>query len=71
MEINTDRPVQCKVYTTEDGRAIIEQSGSSIVLFSADQILAVIEALHACYDYCAAWKPSTQDQGVIAPEIQP
>lgn len=46
-----------KVYTTEHGHAVIEQSNNSISL-RADQILAVINELHACYDYCAAWKES-------------
>jgi len=47
-----------KIYTTSDGRVAIEQSTESVVL-SADQILRVIKELHACYDYCAAWKEPT------------
>jgi hypothetical protein len=48
-----------KVYTTADGRVTIEQSSESIVVLSADQIVKVIKELHACYDYCAAWKEPT------------
>jgi len=48
-----------KVYTTPDGRVAIEQSTQSIVMLSSDQILQVIKELHACYDYCAAWKEPT------------
>lgn len=50
-------PTPTRVYTTADGRAVIEQSEGSVVL-SSSQILAVINELHACYDYCAAWKES-------------
>lgn len=57
--LDTDRSMCLKVYTTEDGHAVIEQSNNSISL-RADQILAVINELHACYDYCAAWKESAQ-----------
>jgi hypothetical protein len=48
-----------KVYTTPDGRVVIEHSTESIVVLSGDQILRVISELHACYDYCAAWKEPT------------
>jgi hypothetical protein len=48
-----------KVYTMPNGRVAIEQSTQSVVVLSADQILRVIKELHACYDYCAAWKEST------------
>ena len=58
--LDTARSVFLKVYTTEDGRAVIEQSNNSISL-RADQILAVINELHACYDYCAAWKDSLRE----------
>ena len=52
----TDHPLTPKVYTTPDGRTIIEQSSDSVVVLSAEQILTVIKQLHVCYDYCAAWK---------------
>ena len=58
-----------RVYTTEDGRAVIEQSTGSVELQSAEQILSVIEQLHACYDYCAAWKESTQENRTAVNEI--
>ena len=48
--------------TTKDGRAVIEQSNGAVVVLSSDQILFVIEQLHACYDYCAAWKEPTREQ---------
>jgi hypothetical protein len=59
-------PMQIKVRTTNDGRAVIEQSKTSVVL-SADQILTTINALHACYDYCAAWKvpPEQPDRAIV------
>jgi hypothetical protein len=59
MSSNIDGKVQPKVYMTKDGCVAIEQSEGSVVLLSADQILAVIEELHVCYDYCAAWKQSS------------
>jgi hypothetical protein len=48
-----------KVYTTPEGRVAIEQSADSVVLLSPEQILKVIQELHACYDYCAVWKESS------------
>lgn len=60
--------IPTKVYATGDGCAVIEQSQGSVVLLSAEQILTVIGELHACYDYCAAWKQSAQDpeQAVVS-----
>lgn len=60
--VATEGSIPVKVYTTGDGRAVIEQSQGSAVMLSADQILSVIAELHACYDYCAAWNDT---------EIQP
>ena len=54
-DADTDVSMQTRVYTTPDRRVIIEQSSSSIVL-SSEQILSIINQLHVCYDYCAAWK---------------
>lgn len=72
MDTDIDGPIPTKVYTTKDGRAVIEQSKTSLVLLSADQILAIVNELHACYDYCAAWKQPTQEQGrAVVTEIQP
>jgi len=48
--------IDTKVYTTCLGHAVIEQASGSVVLSSAEQILAVIRQLHTCYDYCASWK---------------
>lgn len=47
---------QTKVYMTQDGRAVIEQSKDAVVVLTSEQILTVIKELHVCYDYCAAWK---------------
>lgn len=64
--------IPTKVYTTKDGRAVIEQSANSVVLLSADQILTVIHDLRACYDYCAAWKEPTQEPDrAVTTETQP
>lgn len=71
MSADTDVRIHTKVQSTSDGRAVIEQSNSSVVL-SADQILTVINELQACYDYCAAWKQPAQEQdSSIVTEIQP
>lgn len=56
--VGTGGHIPTKVYTTGDGRAVIAQSTNSVVILTADQILNVIAELHACYDYCAAWKES-------------
>jgi hypothetical protein len=61
MATDIEGSIHTKIYTTPDGRVTIEQAESSVVTLSADQILAVIHQLHACYDYCAAWKEPTQD----------
>jgi len=62
MSVDTDGPIHTKVYATTDGRTVIEQSTSTVVFQSAEQILAVIKELRACYDYCAAWKESTNEK---------
>jgi hypothetical protein len=60
MGDETRHPISTKVYTTIDGRAVIEQTQGSVVLFSAEEILTVIKELHVCYDYCAAWKEASE-----------
>lgn len=71
MSIEIDSVNHTKVYTTAEGHTVIEQAQGSVV-FSADQIQAVIKQLHACYDYCALWKESMPVQGrPSATEIQP
>jgi hypothetical protein len=58
--------VPTRVYTTIDGRTVIEQSDDAVVTLTAEQILIVISELRACYDYCAAWKqspPQSTDAG--------
>lgn len=47
--------------TTKHDSTGIEQSMVSVGVSSSDQILTVIEQLHACYDYCAVWKEPTQE----------
>jgi hypothetical protein len=68
MDANIDDSERTRVFTTKDGRAVIEQSGNSIGL-SADEILAVIKKLHLCYDYCAAWKETMSDDTVVDAEV--
>jgi hypothetical protein len=58
---NTDTSTDIKVYTTAEGRAIIEQASGSVVVLEAEQILTVIKQLHVCYDYCAVWKQAEQE----------
>lgn len=63
MNTHLDQPIHTKVYTADDGRAVIEQPGGSTVRLSAEEILMVIQELRVCYDYCAAWKePATEDK---------
>lgn len=71
MTAQIDRRTATKVYATTDGYAVIEQSNRATVVLAADQILAVIDELHACYDYCAAWKQPGQEQGRATTERQP
>lgn len=58
---NSDSSNDIKVYTTPEGRAVIEQASGSVVVLDAEQILAVIKQLHVCYDYCAVWKQTEQE----------
>jgi hypothetical protein len=58
MSATPDDSTQPKIYTTPDGRVVIEQSTDAMVVLPADQILRIIKELHTCYDYCAAWKES-------------
>ena len=62
MNIMLPDPTQPRVYTTQDGRAAIQQSTTAVVLLSAEQILTVINELRECYDYCAAWKDEASPQ---------
>lgn len=60
MSANSDIVQDVKVYTTVEGRAIIEQASGTVVL-ETEQIQTVIRQLHACYDYCAVWKQTAQE----------
>lgn len=60
MSADTDGQQDVRVYTTAEGRAVIEQSSGTVVL-GAEQILTAIKQLHACYDYCAVWKQPAQE----------
>jgi hypothetical protein len=62
--------IDTKVYTRPNGRAVIEQSDGSSVVLSAEQIVAVINDLRACYDYCAAWKEQADDETLSPTERQ-
>jgi hypothetical protein len=69
MSADIDAAVHTKVYTTADGRVTIEQPDNSIVLTSAEEILAVIKELNVCYDYCAAWKEVPSDDSAVHTKI--
>jgi hypothetical protein len=60
--VDTAGHILTRVYTTPDGRTVIEQSSDAVVTLTAEQILKVISELRACYDYCAAWKQSRPEQ---------
>lgn len=60
MSDATGQPIPTRIYTTIDGRTVIEQPHGSVVLISAEQIGAVISELHVCYDYCATWKEPSE-----------
>jgi hypothetical protein len=62
MSIDISSAAHTRFYTTQEGHAVIEQSQSAVVLTSPEQILTVINNLHACYDYCAAWKQPIQER---------
>lgn len=66
MHRNHEASKHLAVYTTKDGRAVIEQLGGSVVLTS-EQILTVIRELKMCYDYCAAWKDPPGLGGTVSP----
>jgi len=58
-DADADVSTHTKIYTTPDRCVIIEQSDNAIVL-SSEQLLTVINELHVCYDYSAAWKEAPQ-----------
>ncbi len=60
MSNESGKQIATRVYTTIEGRAVIEQPQGSIVLYNSEQILEVIRELHTCYDYCAAWKDPSE-----------
>jgi len=62
MNADTGAAIHTQVYTSPNGRAVIEQSDGRCVVLSAEQIVAVINDLRACYDYCAAWKEQADDE---------
>lgn len=68
--MNTDIEASTRVYTTTDGRAVVEQADGNAVVLAAEQILTVIAQLHACYDYCAAWKAPLPEQDETTSEAQ-
>jgi hypothetical protein len=70
MNTATEGRIDVTVRTNVHGRAVIEQSNGACVVLSPDQILSVIEQLHVCYDYCAAWKAPMNTQDPTATEIQ-
>jgi hypothetical protein len=71
MSNDVEGAMPTRVYATDDGHAVIEQSQGSVVPISAEQILAVVNELHACYDYCAAWKDATHERDLSTTEMKP
>jgi hypothetical protein len=65
MKIEDEGRIETRIYTRPDKRTVIEQATGSAVVLSAEQIMAVIDQLHACYDYCAAWKEPTQQSDEV------
>jgi hypothetical protein len=56
---------------TSAARAVVQESKTSVVAMSPEQILTVIEQMHVCYDYCAVWKePAQQQKGAGDVEAQ-
>ena len=50
---------ETEIYPTDDGLLAIEQAHDTVVVLSADQLLAVIEELRAYYDTRAQWREAT------------
>ena len=71
MISNTEPELQTKVYTRADGRVAIEQPNDVVVVLSPNEILRVIQELHVCYDYCAAWKDTTSEDRPLGEGIAP
>jgi hypothetical protein len=53
--------VETEIYTTDDGFVAIEQPNDTVVLLSADQLLAVIRELQACYDNRGEWQEPARE----------
>jgi hypothetical protein len=47
------------IYPTDDGLLAIEQANDTVVVLSADQLLAVIQELRAYYDTRTQWREAT------------
>jgi hypothetical protein len=71
MKTDSHGPIDTRIHTSMDGRAVIEQSTGASVVLTADQILTVISQLQACYDYCAAWKEQAPHQDDATTEPPP
>jgi hypothetical protein len=48
--------------TTRQECADVEQPKASVVVLSSGRFYRPLSELHACYDYCAAWKEPTQEE---------
>jgi hypothetical protein len=53
--------IETEIYTTDDGFVAIEQPNDTVVLLSADQLLAVIRELQSCYDNRAEWQEPARE----------
>ena len=47
---------EIEIYPTDHGLLAIEQASETVILLTADQLLAVIQQLHAYYDTRARWR---------------
>ena len=59
MSIVLEGMFETEIYSTDDGLLAIEQPNNTVVLLSAEQLLAVIQKLRAYYDARTQWQEAT------------
>ena len=59
MSIVLEGMFETEIYSTDDGLLAIEQPNNTVVLLSAEQLLAVIQKLRAYYDTRTQWQEAT------------
>jgi hypothetical protein len=52
---------EIEIYTTDHGLLAIEQANNAVIFLSADQLLAVIQALLTYYETRSRWRVATQE----------